>query len=46
MIDHEENQEILASRDASLDVTAGPINLSDVPEEEERSTALRLLTVS
>ena len=31
---HEEIQEILASRDASLDVAAGPINLSDVPEEE------------
>ena len=31
---HEEVQEILASRDASLDVAAGPIDLSDVPEEE------------
>ncbi len=31
---HEEIQEILAGRDASLDVAAGPINLSDVPEEE------------
>jgi len=31
---HEEIQEILASRDASQDVAAGPINLSDVPEEE------------